>query len=78
MAFLQALELKPNYALAYILKGSLVLADGNVEAAPKHFLQATNIRKDIYSYKGEVTLRDSEKVTHREKDGEGQDKWMVG
>eukprot|EP00904_Undaria_pinnatifida_P001371 jgi/Undpi1/11234/HiC_scaffold_30.g13532.m1 len=50
----KALELKPNYALAYILKGSLVLAEGNLEEAPKHFSQANNIRKDIYSYKGLV------------------------
>lgn len=49
----QALELKPNYALAYILKGSLVLAEGDLVEAPKHFSQANNIRKDIYSYKGE-------------------------
>lgn len=50
--FDKALELKSNYALAYILKGSLVLADGQLDAAPKYFQQATNIRKDIYSYKG--------------------------
>lgn len=49
----QALELKPNYAMAFILKGSLVLAEGNLEEAPKLFLQANHIRKDIYSYKGE-------------------------
>ena len=44
--------MKPNYAMAFILKGSLVLAEGNLEEAPKLFLQANNIRKDIYSYKG--------------------------
>lgn len=49
----KALELKQNYALAYILKGSLVLAEGDLVEAPKHFSQANNIRKDIYSYKGE-------------------------
>lgn len=38
--------------MAFILKGSLVLAEGNLEEAPKLFLQANNIRKDIYSYKG--------------------------
>ncbi|CAN0414318.1 unnamed protein product, partial [Ectocarpus sp. 8 AP-2014] len=48
----KALELKPNYAMAFILKGSLVLAEGNHEEAPKLFLQANHIRKDIYSYKG--------------------------
>ncbi|CBJ30595.1 Putative subunit of the Anaphase Promoting Complex [Ectocarpus siliculosus] len=50
----KALELKPNYAMAFILKGSLVLAEGNHEEAPKLFLQANHIRKDIYSYKGLV------------------------
>ncbi|CAM9599204.1 unnamed protein product [Ectocarpus fasciculatus] len=50
----KALELKPNYAMAFILKGSLVLAEGNLEEAPKLFLQANHIRKDIYSYKGLV------------------------
>eukprot|EP00903_Cladosiphon_okamuranus_P008735 g8367.t1 len=50
----KALELKPSYAMAFILKGSLVLAEGNLEEAPKLFLQANNIRKDIYSYKGLV------------------------
>lgn len=48
--------MKPSYAMAFILKGSLVLAEGNLEEAPKLFLQANNIRKDIYSYKGKVPL----------------------
>ncbi|CAM9332755.1 unnamed protein product [Pylaiella littoralis] len=50
----KALELKPSYAMAFILKGSFVLAQGQLEEAPKFFLQANNIRKDIYSYKGLV------------------------
>lgn len=50
----QALELKSNYALAHILKGFLVLSDGDLETAPKLFLHANNIRKDIYSYKGKA------------------------
>ncbi|CAM9877479.1 unnamed protein product [Ascophyllum nodosum] len=50
----KALELKQNYALASILKGSLLLAERNFEAAPRFFLQANKIRKDIYSYRGLV------------------------
>ena len=67
-ASMQALELKQNYALASILKGSLLLAERNFEAAPRFFLQANKIRKDIYSYRGErIKIRDGRKG--RELDG---------
>ncbi|CAM9451125.1 unnamed protein product, partial [Hapterophycus canaliculatus] len=47
----KALELKPNYAMAFIFKGSLVLTEEKPDEASKLFLQANHIRKDIYSYK---------------------------
>ncbi|CAM9515203.1 unnamed protein product, partial [Discosporangium mesarthrocarpum] len=48
----KALELRPQHALAHILKGSLVLAGGDVQAAHVSFQQANTIRKDIHSFKG--------------------------
>lgn len=51
-SLLQALELKPNYALALYVKGTLEFAEENWDGAARCFTHANNNRKDIYSYKG--------------------------
>lgn len=50
----KALSVAPSHVLAYHVKGTLLLAQGREEAAAAAFVQASALRRDIYSCKGLV------------------------
>lgn len=61
----RALQVSPSHVLAYHVKGTLLLSLGRPEAAATVFLQASNLQKDIYSFKG---LVDSYLAMHKYKE----------